>query len=96
MEWPRNHHRGNSVLENQLFLIVRFQHHGVFVEALDLSGKLDAAHQVYGQERFVFTSVVQKRFLNILRLLFHRGYLPSTRTGGAQPLASLGRKTLGI
>src|SRR5258708_2598524 len=39
----RNHNRGNSMLEDQLLLIVSFQHQRVFVETLDAAGQLDAA-----------------------------------------------------
>src|SRR5437016_13370334 len=37
---------GDRMLENQLLLIVGFQHQGVLVETLDASGKLDSAQQV--------------------------------------------------
>lgn len=59
------------MLENELFLIIRFEYDGVFVETLDPARELDPTHQVNCQERFVFSSVIEERFLDILRKLFH-------------------------
>ncbi len=44
MERPRHHHRGYGVLENELLLIVGFEHHGILVETLDAARKFHAAH----------------------------------------------------
>src|SRR5258708_1783689 len=35
VEWLRNHHRRDGVLENQLLLVVRLQHYRVLIETLD-------------------------------------------------------------
>ena len=67
----RNYYRGNGVLENKLLLIVCFENHGVFIKALDPAGQFDATHQVDGEKGFVLSGVVEERFLNILRRLFH-------------------------
>jgi hypothetical protein len=62
-------HRRDGVLEDQLLLIVGFEHQGIFVKTFDSSGQLDAAHQVNGQDDFILASVVQKAVLDILRRL---------------------------
>jgi hypothetical protein len=59
------------VLENQLLLIVRFEYHGVLIEALDPAGKLNPAHQINRQKRLVFPGVIEKSLLDILRKLVH-------------------------
>ncbi len=51
-------YRGDGVLKDQLLLVAGFQNDGIFVEAFDATGELYTAHQVDGQERFVFPGVV--------------------------------------
>src|SRR5258708_34749025 len=52
------HDSGNRMLENQLLLIVGFQHQGILVETLDASGKLDSAQQVNRDDTFFLARVV--------------------------------------
>jgi hypothetical protein len=59
------------MFENQLLLVIRFEDHRVFIKALNPARKFDAAHQINCEECLLFPGVVQKRFLNILRKLFH-------------------------
>src|SRR5579863_8445942 len=60
------------MFENQLFLAVVFQEHGVFIKRPDLSCQLDAADQINRNGGFVFPNGVQKGVLNILcRLVLH-------------------------
>ncbi len=58
VERPRNHYRGDGVLKDQLLLIVGFENHRIFVEALDPAGKFHATHQVDREERFVLARIV--------------------------------------
>src|SRR5579862_2425657 len=74
-----NDDRGDSVLKNQLLLVVRLEHNRIFVEAFDAARKLYAAHQVNRQEDLVLPCIIQKSFLDVLRQLFH----------GRGPLAGL-------
>src|SRR5260370_23489639 len=66
------HHRGDRMLENQLLLIVGFEHQRVLIETLDASGKFDTADQVNRNDAFFLARVVQKRILYILRRFVHR------------------------
>jgi hypothetical protein len=59
------------MLEDQLLLIVGLQYHGVFIEALDATAELHAAHQIDSQEGLVPAGVVEKSLLDILRQLVH-------------------------
>src|SRR5260221_3382670 len=52
------HDGGDRMLENQLLLIVGFEHQGVLVETLDASGKLDSAQQVNRDNTFFLARVV--------------------------------------
>ena len=63
------------MLKDQLLLIIGFQNHGILVEALDASGEFNAAHQVDGEEYPLFTGVIKKRLLNVLRKLIHFFFL---------------------
>ena len=66
------HHRRDRVLDDQLFLAVVLQEHGVLVEGADLTGELDAADQVYRYRGLVLANRIQECVLNILcRLGFH-------------------------
>ena len=53
-----SYHCGDSVLKDELFLIIRLQNQRVLVETLDSTGELDAAHQVNREDNFIFASVV--------------------------------------
>ena len=66
---PGDHHGGNGMLENQLFLIVRFQHHGVFIERTNAPRKLHSAEQINGDMQLVFACRVEERILYVLRRL---------------------------
>jgi hypothetical protein len=57
------------VLENQLFLIVGFQHHGVLIERADTACQLDSAQQVDGDVSPLFAGGVEEGILDVLRLL---------------------------
>ncbi|MCU1330444.1 MAG: hypothetical protein JWN34_5814 [Bryobacterales bacterium] len=59
------------MFENQLIEVVRFEYEGVLIEALNATGKFDAAQQVDRDEPFLFTRVIQKTVLYILRWFFH-------------------------
>ena len=59
------------MLENKLLLIVGLQDHRIFIETLDAAGKLDAAHQIDGQEGLILPRIIEKSFLDVLRQLFH-------------------------
>src|SRR5437016_11864147 len=44
---PLGHnHRGDSVLEDKLFLVIGFEHHGVFVERANAARQLDSSEQI--------------------------------------------------
>ena len=58
----RDYDRGDGVLENQLFLIIGFEHHGVLIKTLNSTGKLHSTHEVNREESFVFARVVEKCF----------------------------------
>ena len=67
-----HHYRRNRMLEDELFLIVRFQYDGIFVKRTNTARKLDAAEQVNGDLRLVFAGSIEERVLNVLcRLVFH-------------------------
>jgi hypothetical protein len=69
---PVAHHGGNGVLEDELFLAVVFQKHGVLIERPDFPGELDSADKVNGDGGLVLPNGIQERILNILcRLVFH-------------------------
>ena len=52
------YYRGNSVLENQLFLVAGFEHNRIFIETLDSARQLDAAHKVNRKNNFVFSCII--------------------------------------
>ena len=47
-------HGGNRVLEDELFLVIGFQHQSKFVETLDFARQFHAAHEVDGDRFFSF------------------------------------------
>ena len=48
------------MLEDQLFLVVGLEHHGILVERPDAAGQLDAAEQVNGDVGFSLRAVFRK------------------------------------
>src|SRR5438067_12124338 len=68
---PCGHHSGNRMLENQLLLIVRFEHERVFVKAPDAARELDTAQEVDCDHSFFFARIIEKAVLNVLRWLVH-------------------------
>src|SRR5579864_8055218 len=68
-----HHHGGNGVFKDQLLLVVCLEHDRILVEGPNTARQLHSAQQINSNERFVFTSGVQKRILNVLRrLVVHR------------------------
>ena len=58
MERAGDNHGRDGVLEDELFLVIRFEHDRVLVETLDAARKLHTAHQVDRNESLIFASVV--------------------------------------
>ena len=50
--------RRDGVLENQLLLVISLEHKRVFIKALNTAGKLDATHQINGEDDFVFACII--------------------------------------
>ena len=75
--WATADHRGDCMLEDQLFLRVVFEQNRVFIERTDLSCQLYAADQVDGDGAFVLADRIQERVLNILRRLGIHGPISS-------------------
>ena len=48
LDGSRSHNGRDSMLKNQLLLIIGLKHERVFVEAFDAPGKLDTAQQIDG------------------------------------------------
>lgn len=71
MKGLRQYHRRDCVLEDQLLLIIRLQYHRILIEALDSPGQFDPTHEINRQEDLIFSSVIEERFLDVLRKLFH-------------------------
>ena len=71
MHGPRGHDRRYRVFENQLFLIVGFEHHGVLVEALNAARQLHATEEVNGDYAFFFARIIEKAILYVLRWFVH-------------------------
>jgi hypothetical protein len=71
MKGSRDHHGGDRVFEDQLLLIVGFEHKGVLIEALDATGKLHTAEQVNRYNAFFFARIIEKAVLYVLRWLVH-------------------------
>jgi hypothetical protein len=62
----------NRVFENQLFLAIVLEKHGILIEGPNLPGKLDAADQIYRDWGLVLANRIQEGVLNVLcRLIFH-------------------------
>ena len=62
----RGHDGRNRVLEDQLFLVVRFKNHTVLVESPHASGKLYAAGEINRDRDSFFTSIVEETVLQVL------------------------------
>jgi hypothetical protein len=71
MKRPCHHNSRDGVFKDELLLVVRLQYHRIFVKALDSPRQLDSTHQIDRKENLVFPGVIEKRFLNVLRELFH-------------------------
>src|SRR5262249_32603115 len=66
------HQCGNSVLKDELLLIIRLQNYGVLVERPNPARKLYTTQQVDCDLRLVLARGIEERVLNILRRLrFH-------------------------
>jgi hypothetical protein len=63
------HNRGDCVFEDQLFLAVVFQEHGILIERTNFPGELNSTHEINCDGCFVFTNCIQESVLNILRRL---------------------------
>ena len=75
------------MLENQLLLIVRFQHQGVLIETLDAARELNAAQKVDGDRTLFLARIIQKTVLYVLRWFIHmkfRGPVKVTHRQGTQ------------
>ena len=59
------------MLENQLLLIVGFEHKRIFVEALDPPGKFDTAQEIDGDQSLFFARIIEKTVLDVLRWFIH-------------------------
>jgi hypothetical protein len=70
------HYRRDGVLENQLLLVAGFKNQRILVETLDPTGEFDAAQKVDGDQPLVFTRIIEKAILNVLRWLIHLIYRP--------------------
>ena len=68
---PHRYHGRNSMLENQLFLIVGFEHERILIEALDTAGEFHAAQEIDSNHTFFFARIVQKTILYVLRWFIH-------------------------
>ena len=68
---PHRYHGRNSMLENQLFLIVGFEHERILIEALDTAGEFHAAQEIDSNHTFFFARIVQKTVLYVLRRFIH-------------------------
>ena len=60
------YHRGNCVLEDQLFLRVILEQNRVFIEGTYLACQLYTANQVDSNGAFVLADRIQERILNVL------------------------------
>ena len=77
----RDHHRRDGVFENQLLLIVGFQHDRILIERPDPPRELHSAEQIDRDNGFVFARSVEKRILNILcRFVIHCLFPPDLPT----------------
>ena len=68
----RSRNSRDGVLEDELFLMVRLEDDGVFVETAKPAHQLDAAHQEDGDRQLIPPNGVEIDILDILRLAFHR------------------------
>src|SRR4029077_4058463 len=66
---PSHDDGGDGVLEDELLLTVRLQHHGVLVKRADAARQLDPAEQVNRNAGSLFTGRIKEGILNILRRL---------------------------
>jgi hypothetical protein len=69
--------RRNGVLEDQLLLVICFEHEGVLVKALDPARELDSAQQIDRDDPLFLARVVQKPILYVLRRLIHKNLAPA-------------------
>src|SRR5438552_3314277 len=69
--------RRNGMFENQLFLIVGFQHNRVLIERANTSGQLHSAHQINRDAAAFLASGIEEGVLNVLprRLTLHADLL---------------------
>jgi hypothetical protein len=68
---PHGYDRGNSVLENQLLLIVGFEHERILIETLDAAGEFHAAQEINSNHSLFFTRIIEKTVLYVLRWFVH-------------------------
>src|SRR5579859_7646957 len=66
---PSHDHGRDRVLEDELLLTVRLQHHGVLVEGADAARQFHPAEQVNGDACSLFAGRVKEGILNVLRRL---------------------------
>ena len=71
MHAAHDDHDGNRVLENQLLLIIRLEHKGVLIEALNSACELYPAKEVDSNDSLFLARIVEKTILNILRRFIH-------------------------
>src|SRR5271157_4191937 len=67
----RQHHGGDGVLENQLFLVVALQDQTILIKTADATGELDTTREIDRDQKFFLTRGIQKPILDILRRLLH-------------------------
>lgn len=73
MRRSRTHrdHCRNRVLEDQLFLVIGFEHQGVLIKALDAAGEFNAAQEVDRNDTLFFARIIEKAVLYVLRWFVH-------------------------
>src|SRR6266481_2077629 len=73
MQSSSRSHGRNGMLEDQLLLVVGFQHHRIFVKGANTSRELDSAQQVNCDIGSLFACCIEEGFLDVLRrLALHR------------------------
>ena len=68
---PRGHDSRDRVFENQLLLIIRFEHHGVLIEALNTARQLNATQEIDSDYALFLARIVEKTVLYVLRWFVH-------------------------
>ena len=71
MHAAHGHDGRNRMLENQLLLVIGFEHQRVLIETLDPARELDAAQEIDRHHSLFFARIVKKTILNILRWFIH-------------------------